>query len=179
MSYEHGFFAALAVASLALGSGASLADVPVASSWTHHHESFYYFGTVGYTGGRGVHARLEGTVKNLLMFLGARPNLKVRAYDCVHGILPCSLVTADFDTLSAAANAAGADTTQAVWTPFYISAQHPLFMGERDCQLMQTLQPMLTKDFSLRQLDYNLDCRPHQVLMGDYRVQGEVLKPQS
>ncbi len=174
MPHNHGLFAALALAAMSLATNASMAEPSEASTWQHHHESFTYYGITAFYSCDG----LEGKVGQILLFLGARKGVQVRADGCARtGSTPSriAMVTADFDTLSAA-DASTADVVQANWTPFNLDAQHPFFMGEGDCELMQAMQPMLTKDFSLRGLDYSVGCTPHQLTIADFRVHGEVLK---
>jgi hypothetical protein len=174
MSHHHGF-AALALATVAFGAAAAPADSPQASTWQHHHESINYFGITALYSCDG----LEGKVGQILLFLGARKDLRVQADGCPRGGNSPSriaTITVDFDTLGAAANAPAADVVQAQWTPFKLEAERPSFMGQGDCELMRAMQPVLTRDFSLRGLDYSVGCTPHQLSIADYRVQGEVLK---
>jgi hypothetical protein len=178
MSPKHTSAAILAAATLALGAGASLADSPEATAWQHHHESFTYYGITTLYSCDG----LEGKVGQILQFLGAR-DAKVRAGGCARASnSPSRIATvdADFDTLnsaaSASASASASDAVQAQWTPFKLDADRPSFMGQGDCELMRAMQPMLTHDFSLRNLDYSVGCTPHQLSIADFRVQGEVLK---
>jgi len=175
MSHNHGFFAAFALAALSLGTAASMADTPEATTWQHHHANFAYYGITTLYSCDG----LEGKVGQILLFLGARKDLSVRAGGCAGGGNSPSriaTVTVDFDTLSAAADAPAADVVQAQWTPFKLEAERPYFMGQGDCELMRAMQPMLTQNFSLRSLQYSVGCTPHQLSIADFRVQGEVLK---
>jgi hypothetical protein len=166
--------AILAAAALSLGAGASLADSPEASAWQHHHEAFTYYGITALYSCDG----LEGKVGQILQFLGAR-EAKVHAGGCARGgNSPSRIATveADFDTLNSSADASTGDAVQAQWTAFKLDADRPSFMGQGDCELMRAMQPMLTHDFSLRNLDYSVGCTPHQLSIADFRVQGEVLK---
>jgi len=152
MSHNHRLCAAFALAALSLGSNASIADSPQASTWHHHHATFTYFGITAFYSCDG----LEGKVSQILLFLGARHDLRVQADGCARGgSSPSRIVsvTVDFDTLSAASDAPAADIVQANWTPFKLDADRPFFMGQGDCELIRAMQPMLTQDFSLRRLD--------------------------
>jgi hypothetical protein len=174
MSHQNRLFAA-ALGAIALGCGPAMADAPQATTWQHHHENFTYFGITALYSCDG----LEGKISQILLFLGARKDLRVQAGGCPRGSSSPSrmaTVTADFDTLSAAADAPAAQIVQAQWTPFKLDARHPMFMGEGDCELMRAVQPMLTRDFSLRSLDYSVACTPHQLSIADFGVRGEVLK---
>jgi hypothetical protein len=174
MSHNYGFISAFALAALSLGAGASRADSPEATTWQHRHETFTYYGITALYSCDG----LEGKVAQILQFLGAK-DVHVQAGGCARGgSSPSRMATvaADFDTLNTAADATVADAVQAQWTPFKLDADRPSFMGEGDCELMRAMQPMLTHDFSLRNLDYSVGCTPHQLSIADFRVQGEVLK---
>jgi hypothetical protein len=174
MSHKHSFIAALALTTLAFGTAASMADAPEATTWQHHHATFAYYGITTLYSCDG----LEGKVGQILLFLGAR-DPRVQADGCPRGGNSPShiaTVSVDFDTLVAAASAPASDVVQAQWTPFKLEAQRPYFMGQGDCELMRAMQPMLTKSFSLRSLNYSVGCTPHQLSIADFRVQGEVLK---
>jgi hypothetical protein len=174
MLRQHTSVAILAAAALSLGAGASLADSPAATSWQHRHESFTYYGITALYSCDG----LEGKVAQILQFLGAK-DVKVYAGGCARGgNSPSRMATveAEFDTLTSAGDASTGDAVQAQWTPFKLDADRPSFMGQGDCELMRAMQPMLTHDFSLRNLDYSVGCTPHQLSIADFRVQGEVLK---
>jgi hypothetical protein len=186
MKAAKALFTAGAVATLSLAGTASLASdrtasldaaiAPQASAWRHHEAKFDYFGITSLYTCDG----LEDKVRLILRYFGARDDLQVHAYGCPRGpdsISHTSWVTVQFDTLAAAgADAAAADIVQARWMPIRLNAQRPFFMGAGDCELIDQMRPMLTKNFSLRDLAYNANCTPHQVSFADFRVQGEVLK---
>jgi len=170
--------ASAAAVSLGCGATSSLASpAPAeATAWQHHSARFNYSGfTSAYTC-----EGMEGKVREIMQFLGARKDMKVNANGCPRG--PDSLsrmvwVAVEFDTLApAAAGAATADLVPAQWTAFRLTAQRPFFMGAGDCELIEAMKPMLTADFSLRALDYSTSCTPHEVTFADFRVKGEVLK---
>jgi hypothetical protein len=182
MKRMHGIFAAVALTAASLAANAS-ADAPAsatvqpeATAWQHHHASFNYFGITSLYTCDGM----EDKVREILLFFGARRDLKVEAHGCPRG--PDSLtrtawVTADFDTLAAApADTAEAQIVQAHWTAFKLNAQRPNFMGEGDCELVEAMKQTLTQNFSWRGLDYSTSCTPHAVSLLDFRLQGEVLK---
>jgi hypothetical protein len=176
----------MTAAALVLSGGVSLvagaapsAAAPAAteaSAWQHHHATFSYFGITSIYTCDG----LEGKVRQIMRFLGARADLKVAAQGCPRG--PDSLsrsawVTVDFDTLAlAAADAPTADIVPARWTAFKIDTQRPFFMDGGDCELIEEMRPVLVSNFSWRNLDYRTSCTPHEITLLDFRVHGEVLK---
>jgi len=184
MKHSLKWIAAIAAASsLACGApltlaapAADAAPTPEATAWQHHGAKFNFSGfTSAYTC-----EGMEGKVREILAFLGARRNMQVSAQGCPRG--PNSLshmvwVTVEFDTLApAAAGAAAADLVPAQWTAFRLTAQRPFFMDAGDCELIEAMKPMLTANFSLRALEYSTSCTPHEVTFADFRVKGEVLK---
>jgi hypothetical protein len=170
--------ATAAAASLTCGAPLSLASpaTPEATAWQHHSAKFNFSGfTSAYTCDG-----MEGKVREIMKFMGARKDIQVTANGCPRGSNSLShmvWVTVEFDTLApAAAGAATTDLVPAQWTVFKLTAQRPLFMGAGDCELIEAMKPMLTANFSLRALDYSTSCTPHEVTFADFRVKGEVLK---
>jgi hypothetical protein len=175
--------ASAAAASLVCGSRVSLAapaadaaPMAQATAWQHHSANFNFSGfTAAYTCDG-----MEGKVREIMKFMGARKDLKVSADGCPRGANSLShmvWVTVEFDTLApATAGAAAADLVPAQWTAFKLTAQRPFFMDAGDCELIAAMKPVLTANFSLRALDYSTSCTPHEVSFADFRVNGEVLK---
>jgi len=167
--------ATAAAASLACAAAyAAPTPTPEATAWQHHSAKFNFSGfTSAYTCDG-----MEGKVREIMRFLGARKDLQVSAQGCPRGANSPShmvWVTLEFDTLAPApAGAATADLVPAQWTEFRLTAQRPFFMG--DCELIEAMKPMLTANFSLRALDYSTTCTPHEVTFADFRIKGEVLK---
>jgi hypothetical protein len=162
--------------SLSLASPAAVAPTPEATAWQHHSARFNFAGfTSAYTCDG-----MEGKVREIMKFLGARKDLQVAAHGCPRGgNSPSHMVwvTLEFDTLAPApAGAATADLIPAQWTEFRLTGQRPFFMDAGDCELIEAMKPMLTANFSLRALEYSTSCTPHEVTFADFRVKGEVLK---
>jgi len=167
-----------AIAGCVFTAAAQAADETVTaqvSAWQQHEAKFSYMGfTSAYTCDG-----LEGKVGQILKFFGAR-NTEVRASGCPRG--PNSLshmiwVQVKFETLAAAAaDTPEAQLVKAQWTPVSLDSQRPFFMGVGDCELVEDMKPIITANFSLRNLSYDAACTPHQVTYLDFRVKGEVLK---
>jgi hypothetical protein len=142
------------------------------ASWQHHHATFYYFGLTSLYTCDG----LKGKVTQILLYLGARPDLKVETTACAHLTAPVhsAYVTADFDTLTVASSAT-APTVKGQWKPFIVAPHRPNFMGVGECELINQMKPSITAGFSLRDLQYDTSCFPRSVTIADYSVKGETL----
>jgi hypothetical protein len=88
-----------------------------------------------------------------------------------------AIVDIDFYSLAASPDANAADTVQARWTPLEVTANRPYFIGHGDCELIDEMQDVLSKNFSLRNLKYRTNCIPHEINVNDFSVKAEILKP--
>ena len=148
----------------------------VTGTWEHHHASFTYWGITALYSCDA----LENNIRALLQHLGARKDATVNARGCPNGFsVPGhnAIVETDFYTLSPSADANAANSVQARWAPVVVSATRPYFMGHGDCELIAQLKDIITKNFSLRDLNYRTDCVPHQVNIDDFSIKAEALKP--
>jgi hypothetical protein len=168
----------LAVTALPLVSAAddsSAGGSVVAGTWEHHHASFTYWGITALYSCDG----LEDNIRALLLHLGARKDVTVSARGCPHGSsVPGhnAIVDIDFYSLSPSTDANAPNTVQARWTPVLVSPTHPYFMSHGDCELVDELKDIVSKNFSLRDLSYRTDCVPHQVNIDDFSVKAQALK---
>jgi hypothetical protein len=169
-----------AVAGLPLGSAAAeVAATPptdvVTGAWQHHEVTFSYTGFTSLYTCSG----LEGHVRQILLHLGARKDLKVSAYGCPGwDNVPSrtAWVRADFNTLAPAPDATGTGAVRAHWTPLEVSPQRPSFMGDGDCELVQEMKDVITRNFSLRDVEYRTGCVPNQLYLNSYAVRGQALR---
>ena len=148
----------------------------VAGTWEHRHASFHYDGITSLYSCAG----LESNVRALLQHLGARKDLTVRAYGCLGGYNQpgrTAIVDVDFYSLAPSADAGAANSVQARWTPVTVRANHPNSIRDGDCELIHEMKDILSKNFSLRDLNYRTDCRPGEVNINDFSVKAEILKP--
>ena len=178
MSVKRPLFAVAAAMTLS-GGTAFAAESPVetqSAAWQSHHVQFDYFGITA----RYTCYGLEDKVRAILIYLGARSDLSVRAQGCPRGgdsISRTAWVTADFSTLVPADAPASAATTPASWTSLKLQADRPYFMGNGDCELIDQMRKVLSDNFSWRgQVSISASCQPHTVQIYDYHIQGEVLK---
>jgi hypothetical protein len=168
-------------AAVVLGAWAGLAaadTVPadvVSSQWQHHKVKFNYVGfTTLYTCDG-----LETHVRQILLHLGARKDVHVTAAGCpgpYDSPSHTAWVGADFYAL-APADAGQPDAVQARWTALSVTPQRPSFMGEGDCELVQEMKPLITENFTLRNVDYRTDCFPREITLNGFSVTGQALRP--
>jgi len=57
-----------------------------------------------------------------------------------------------------------------------VSPTHPYFMGNGDCELIEQMKDLISKNFSLRDLSYRTDCIPHEVNIDDFSIKAQALK---
>lgn len=163
-----------AVAGNAAEENSSSAAV-VSGTWEHRHASFTYWGITALYSCDG----LEDNIRSLLLHLGARKDAKVSARGCPHGSsVPGrnAIVDLDFYALTPSSDAAASNTVQARWTTVEVSPNHPYFMGHGDCELVDELKDVISKNFSLRDVNYRADCVPHQVNIDDFGIKAQALK---
>jgi hypothetical protein len=142
-------------------------------AWQHHHASFNYYGITSLYSCDG----LESNVRSILLHFGARNDAKVSANGCPNGpSVPgrTAIVDADFYTLAPTSDSA--DSVKAQWVPVVVDSTRPYFMGRGDCELVDEMKDLLSKNFSLRDLTYRAECVPHQTNLDDFAVKAQVLK---
>jgi hypothetical protein len=160
-------------------AAATPADV-LSSEWQHRQLTFAYSGfTTLYTCDG-----LEDHVRQILLYLGARKDLKVRATGCpgpFNSPSRTAFVNLEFYSLVPAPGAPAAGTPAAAtlnghWTPLELSPRRPNFMGDGDCELMQGMKDVITKNFTLRAVEYRTSCFPNQVTLDGFSVKGQALR---
>jgi hypothetical protein len=160
------------------GDAAAPADVD--GAWQHHRVSFTYVGfTTLYTCDG-----LEDHVRQILLYLGARKDVHVTASGCpgpFNAPSHSAFVDAEFDALApaagaAAAGAAASATVKARWTALEVTSRRPSFMGDGDCELVQEMKDLITRNFSLRNVEYRTKCFPHDVTLDEFSVKGQALR---
>jgi hypothetical protein len=164
------------------------ADVPadvLSSQWQRRQLSFDYSGiTTLYTCDG-----LQDHVRQILLYLGARKDLKVRATGCpgpFNSPSRTAFVNVDFYALVPAAGGPAPGTPAAGgpappilnghWTPLELTPRRPNFMGDGDCELMQEMKDFITKNFTLRAVEYRTSCFPHEVTVDGFSVKGQALR---
>jgi hypothetical protein len=186
MTYINGVskltLAALALCCCAVGLPSLAADpapgAPVPGTWVFHEDTFFYYGLTSLYSCSSI----EDKVKDILVDLGARKDAVVLANGCPHGELApgrSANVRAKFYTLVPANDAGATGAVSAVsahWTALELSPRHPSFVGDGDCELVRDMKDLLSKNFSLRDLNYRTDCVPYELQLNGFAVTGEVFK---
>jgi hypothetical protein len=150
---------------------------PVEARWRQHRTTINYYGLTTLYSCSGF----EDKVRMLLLYLGARPDLKVQAAGCDRGFdRPghLSAVNADFYTLSPSSAAPGlSGAVTARWQRVTVKPMVPFWMGFGECELLQRIKPVVTADFSTQDLHYRTACLPYDATISDYELSGRFLKP--
>jgi hypothetical protein len=147
----------------------------VSGAWQHHKVTFTYMGFTALFTCSG----LEDHVRQILVHLGARKDAKVSATGCPGPIDTPSgsaWVDADFYSLAPADNPAEPDAVKAYWTTLQVSPRRPHFMGGGDCELMHGMKDLITKNFTLRNVEYNTSCFPHDISLAGFELKGQALR---
>jgi hypothetical protein len=179
------FYFLLLVAAVGVASGGSPAsgDAPgaipgsVPITWQHHHATFSYFGLTVLYSCDG----LEEQVRRILLYLGARGDLKVIATGCPDasgGPTRNAWINADFDVPVplAGSGAPAGNPEVAQWLEVTLTPKHPSFMGKGDCELIESMKDLLNNDLNIRGLDYTTSCFPGSLSDDGFNVKGEALK---
>jgi len=158
----------------AASAATSPADI-VTGAWQHHKLTFEYYGITTLYNCDGLQTR----VRQLLLHLGARKDATVNTGGCPGGPDTPShfaWVDVDFYSLAPVAEGAGTETVKAQWGPLKVTPQLPSFMGDGDCELIQSMKDVIIKNFSLRDLEYRTDCFPHEIWLNGFAVKGQALR---
>ena len=150
------------------------ADI-VPGVWQHHKVTISYFGITAAYSCDG----LEQHVKSLLEHFGARRDAKVNA-TCPRGSdIPShnAWIDTDFYSLAPADPATATDTVKAYWAVREVTPQKPHFMGDGDCELIEQMKDLISKSFSLRDVQYQTECVPHEIVVNGFSIKGQALVP--
>jgi hypothetical protein len=123
------------------------------------------------------------------LYLGARKDLKVRATGCpgpFNSPSRTAFVNVDFYALvpapgrpaagTPAAGTPASSTLNGHWTAMELTPRRPSFMGDGDCELMQGMKDFITKNFTLREVEYRTSCFPNEVTLDGFSVTGQALR---
>jgi hypothetical protein len=173
---------------IAAAETAAAAPAEVLSSeWQHRQLSFAYSGSTTLYTCDG----LEDHVRQILLYLGARKDLKVRATGCpgpfntpsrtafvnVDFYAPVPAVGGPAQAGAPAAAGRPAPTTfNGHWTPLELTPRRPNFMGDGDCELIQGMKDFITRNFTLRAVEYRTSCVPNEVTLDGFSVKGQALR---
>lgn len=175
-NYRLGVLAALVAVvamSAALPSGA--AEEVASGVWQQHKYTLNYMGFTSTYSCDG----LEDKVRDLLLWAGARNDVKSSAFGCSRGYgSPSKFATAEvtFYTLTGA-SAGDAGAVPAVWRKVQWTAHRPLQLGDGDCELVEQFRDQLLPMFTTRNVNNRTRCEPHEINPGDLNLEFEVLVP--
>lgn len=165
--------AALAAMTAALPTVA--ADDASAGIWQLHK---YTLNFMGFTTTYSCDG-LEDKVRDLLVWAGARNDVKSSAFGCNRGFgAPSKFASTEvsfYTLVGAAAGDAGA--VPATWRKVQWTAHRPLQMGEGDCELVEQFHDQLLPMFTTRNVNNHTRCEPHEISPGDLNLEFEVLVP--
>ena len=142
--------------------------------WQHHQELINYFGVTETYTCTGI----EDKVRQVLLYFGARKEgLKVTPM-CQSQLAPMHqvFVRVQFDSLAPAGSSAGGEVS-GQWADLHVMPSDPLFRDRGECELFEHLKDVLTKDFSVRDVQYRTTCTPYSTTLQDYQITGQVLLP--
>src|SRR5258708_27801 len=125
-------------------------------------------------------ARLESKIGGVRQHVGGGKDIAVGAWGWPGGYNApghTAIVDVDFYSLAPSADANTANSVQARWTPVTVSANYPNSIRDGDCELIDEMKDILSKNFSLRDLNYRTDYRPGERNINDFSVKAEILKP--
>jgi len=164
--------AAFALLCASAWAGTSETAAPGESaSWVPKVLSFTYQGfTTRYTCDA-----LTTKMKGILLELGARPDLKVRAWGCIEPVAPDTFpgVTVQMSVLEP-----GATVTQPVaahWKRVDLLANRNPADAAADCELISQIKLKVLPLFAARNVDYSATCARGQVYPGATRLIADVL----
>lgn len=168
--------AALMVAFLCAGAGppalAATGAGEEATIWVQKEVNFRYVGfSTKYTCDG-----LMDKMRRILLWLGARDDLKMTGYGCMGVNSPETTpgVRIVMHVLQPASATAG-QTVAAHWKMVDLLAAHDLLDAARDCELISQLYRDVLPLFAARDVDYSATCSVHTPLVGGTRLKVNVL----
>jgi hypothetical protein len=174
-------FVAAGVVLLGLGAAAPFAlaaDAPGASEpgvWQKHEHSFHFMGFTSTYSCDG----LADQLRRLLVTAGARADLRSDPGACANAFgRPDRFANARlvFYTLAPANAAGGGDPAAGTWRSVTIGDHRPVELQVGDCELVEQFRDeVLKKLFTIRNLNDNTRCIPHQESGSTIDLRFEVL----
>lgn len=155
------------------------ASAPVTAKWVSRKLQYTYQGFTAHYSCDG----LQGSVKRILLQLGARPDLVVKSSGCIRleGPEPSPGVNVTFSVLEPADNAgkdaANSPDVAARWESVNIRASTPTRDNAGGCELIQDVKKRFLPLFATRNVKYSSDCFPHTQSLNGADLSLEVLRP--
>ena len=174
-----------AAALTVVACGAVFADAPASSPpsewavWSPKELRFIYQGFTSHYSCDGLRAK----VRDVLLELGARKDLKVQEMACAGPAgSPTQFpgVTVTMHVLEPASGKGGGTampTVPAQWKTVDLTAgRNPLEVAG-DCELIEQIKQHVLPKFTVRDVQYSSTCVPHQLSVGGTRLKAQVLVP--
>jgi hypothetical protein len=160
-------------ASPALAAG-DAARVPAV--WVPREFTFRYVGFTTKYSCAGLQARM----RDILLQLGARPDLDLSRYGCVGADAPETTpgVRVVMHVLQPA-NAPLAESVAAHWDTVDLLAKRVPLDAALDCELIAQLRREVLPLFPTGQIDYGAACSVHHPLIGGTRLRVDVLRAEA
>lgn len=167
--------AALVLGSLGAGASAPLAAADSgegAAVWVPKELNFRYVGFTTKYSCDGLRDRM----RNILLKLGARDDLKVTGYGCIAVNTPETTpgVRIAMHVLQPAGATAG-QTVAAHWKTVDLLADRNLVDAGLDCELVAQLDRDVLPLFATRHVDYSAACSVNTPLVGGTKLKADVL----
>jgi hypothetical protein len=156
----------------ARASPAASDDEPAA--WVTRELTFSYHGfTTTYSCDE-----LRAKVKDILLELGARPDLQVQSSGCTRivGPDPFAGVRIRMEVLQPAAAQGGASVA-AHWKRVDLLANQDPVWALAQCELLTQIRQQVLPLFTTRNVDAVTSCQAHQMAPGSLRMKADVLVP--
>lgn len=141
-------------------AAADPAPIPAGGTavWKTVDHSFSYQGFTSRYSCEG----LRGKLQDVLLALGARPDLSLSTSGCVGSrVSPFPAVQIHMAVLQPVDGAAPAGAVQAQWTPVSLAGFDKLEPG--DCELLQQIKDDLLPLFPARDVTIRANCVPHEL----------------
>lgn len=157
------------------GAACCAASQSDGAMWQKHQAVIQYFATGTSYSCDGI----EDKVRQILQYVGARADMKVRAAGCDQGpFLPSHMasVSVEFYALAPAADASSPDSVPSHWVTLSMNSTRSKFLQSSDCDLVRAMKSVLSKSFTWQGLEYGTSCSPYAAASNSFAVKGAVLK---
>jgi hypothetical protein len=148
------------------------ADAPAAGVWTPKQVDFVYRAFTSQYTCDGLRDRM----RSILLQLGARPDVEVTTYGCVHTASPQPFpnVRIKMNVLEPS-SAGGAGTVPAHWHTVDLGAGRDAREFAGDCELVAQIREHVLPLFATRNVDASTSCVPRAAIIGSTKLKADVL----
>jgi len=150
---------------------------PTWAVWTPKELRFVYMGFTSHYSCDGLRDKMRA----ILLQLGARPDLDIRAVPCSGELGKPSAfpgVTVKMNLLTpwdAATASAAATPVPAHWKQVELSTDRDPLREAGDCELIEQVKSRVLPLFTTRNVEYHSTCIPNQLTVGGTRLKAELL----